>query len=186
VTIRNDIAQAVRAWLKGLATLTDAQVLLGQQTSGRPAADYLTVTPLSVRRYGTDHTAWSEVEIPGDPDPTIETRTAQTVTYIATVSVQAFGETAIGWLESVVNDIDSQASLYLQATSGYDIVDLGETINDAAVNDTGWAPRVGHDFEVRFRRTGSARATLATETIVANLDVSELESIITVTASEAP
>lgn len=180
MTVRNDMAQAVRAWVKGLATLSDAQVLLGQQTGARPAADYITVTPLSLRRYGTDHTAWSEAVVPGDPDPVTETRTSQTVTYIGTVSVQAFGETALGWLDALVHDIDSQASLYLQATSGYDIIDLGETVNDDAVNDTGWAPRAGHDFEVRFRRTGAARATLATETITVEVDAGGLDQTVTV------
>jgi hypothetical protein len=185
LTIRGDMLQGVRAWLKGLLSLSDAQVLLGQQTGARPAADYITVTPLSLRRYGTDHTAWSEITEPADPDlpegPTVTLdATAQTVAYIGTVSVQAFGNTAVGWLETAVNDIDSQASLYLQATSGYDIVDLGETVNDNAVLDTGWVQRVGHDFEVRFRHTGAARATLAAAHIAVDLDADDLVSSIVV------
>lgn len=169
MTIRDDVLQAVRAFLKSMATLTDGQVLAGQQTGARPVAAYLTATVLSCVPAQTSALVWgTRVQGSGEQAVTLDT-SKQSRLYVATVSVQAFGPTAIGWLEGVVNDLDSPAALALQAAAGYDIVSIGPVDNENAVLDGGWVERAGHDFEVRFRYSGGTRDTNTIGSIQADI-----------------
>lgn len=192
MTIRENVLQFVRGFFRGLATLTDAQVLAGQQTGARPVVAYLTVTVLSLTGAGDSATVWGtreETPEPEDPPldpppgPTVYDTTKQSRIYRATVSVQAFGADAIGWLEEAVNDLDGAASMALQKAAGYDIVSIGAADNAALVVDSGWVERAGHDFEVRFRRSGATRDTDTVGEIEAVVTVND-EITVTATAAE--
>jgi len=152
MTVRDELLASVRAVLLGVTSAADGEILYGGvPTPGapRPAGGYLLVT-LSAGpiRVGTD-----EEVLDGSAEPPTVTMRGH---WRATVSVQAYGETARGYLYTLSTELESPTSVDLQVAQG---VVLRAPAGVRELSD--WLQvspevRAGLDLEATFKRSGTA------------------------------
>lgn len=146
MSVRDAITQAVRAWLKTSAALTDAQCIVADRDGPRPPLPYLTV----------------KVLVSDDPvgmdEPIDGTVGDDAVRYVvgerrATVSIQGFGEQTSEWLEQAHIGLGRDAIKALLTSHGVTIVPMGGASNLSAFLNTGTQPRYLFEVEAYYRLT---------------------------------
>lgn len=163
MTIRGDILQAVRGWLKAASSLTDAQVIPADDKGPRPALPYLTVkVTVADLQVGEDEARYALDE---DDVPTVTVYGTRR----GTVSVQGFGSASEEWLATARLGLRLPTVQAVLNAAGLTIVPTGAPRDIAGLLDTGIESRVVWDLEVLYgvssaaeQETAAAIATLTT------------------------
>lgn len=152
MAVREDILQGIRTWLKTSESLTDAQVIPADDDGPRPALPYLTVKVLTAdAEIGRDEDVRST---DGSGDPTLVVRGERR----ATVSVQAFGTTAEGWLSTALLKRRLPSIQEVLLGVGLTIEPMGPIRDLSRLVDTAIEPRFGVDLEVTYLLTSDTVA----------------------------
>lgn len=172
MTVKSDIEQGVRDWLKAAgnpptggalgAPLTDNQVILADKPGPRPTSAYLSVkvtVPAAVIGMQDER-----IDTLDGGTPQVSIRGARR----ATVSVNAFGETAIEWLAMAVLGLPLPPIMAIVDAAGLTIDTFGDPIDLSLVLDTAFEARVLHEFEVQYRLDGAP--VDAVEALTAEID----------------
>jgi hypothetical protein len=183
VSVRTDIEDAVRAWLvaagaDGGISSPDAKVIIADQDAARPPLPYVTVKVLVYDVQEKEDETWV------DEDGNRNVRGLRT----GTVSLNAYGATAEGWLE--------RAHLLLGMPSVLAILNgialrprPGGINNLSGVLDGATQARFQRDYAVDYERESSAtevEAATELERVVTTLEVSsDVSSTYTETITEA-
>ncbi len=156
MTIREDITQGVRDWLKRAAVddatdLTDAQVIVVDEDAPRPPPPYLTV------RVITPGTVVGHDERLHGVSGGVPIREVAGVRR-ATVSVQGFGAATADWLEEAVIGLQRVSVLAITRAAGISVELLGDTSDLSTLLDSGIEPRFARDFAVLYGVRGGEEA----------------------------
>lgn len=177
MTIRGDILQAVRGWLKDAASLTDAQVIPADDRGPRPALPYLTVKVTTAdlqvgedeARYGLDGAV-----------PTVTVHGTRR----GTVSIQGFGAASEEWLATARLALRLPTTQVVLNAAGLTIVPMGAPRDISAMLDTGIAARFAWDLEVLYGVSSAAEqeteAAIATLTSVMDGNPSDMTTVTTI------
>lgn len=163
MSLRNDILQATREWLKAFGDpaglLTDDQVSKGDDPGPRPTLDYVGVKVGTVIPVGTTEKLTSD---------TAGGQTVFKALVSAKVQCTAYGETAAEWMDHAVLVLPSDAALEQLGDAGIAI--SGQVVTDlSALIDTGIEYRTLLEFDVLFRYESAAQTTIAATTIKSTL-----------------
>lgn len=156
---RTELVAAVRAWLKAYSAasaLTDYQVWVADTNATRPRPPYLSVRVMSFgERFGTDGT--EDYDDAGTPKRRpIGQRSA-------VVTVEAFGDTAAGWLEQADAALQLPEVAASTGDAGASIMAEGPLQNLTALRDTEAEPRYSQDFRVMYGYRGLGRTVVVAE-----------------------
>lgn len=178
MTIRGDILQAVRGWLKNAASLTDAQVIPADDRGPRPPLPYLTVKVLVADlQVGEDETRYG---LDDDDDPTVTVHGTRR----GTLSIQGFGAASEEWLVTARLALRLPATQAVLNAAGLTIVPMGAPRDISALLDTGIASRVVWDLEILYGVASAASqetvAAIATVTSVMDGNPSDLTTVTTI------
>jgi hypothetical protein len=155
MSIRGDILQAVRGWLKAASSLTDAQVIPADDIGPRPALPYLTVkVVVADLPVGEDETRYA---LNGDDDPTVTVHGTRR----GTVSVQGYGAAAEEWLVTARLALRLPTIQATLNTAGLTVVPIGAPRDVAVVLDTSFEARVVWDLEVLYDVSSAAEEEIA-------------------------
>jgi hypothetical protein len=141
------IEDAVRAWLVAAGALggiptPNAKVVIADQDVTRPPLPYLLVRTLT-------H------DVPVGQDETIVDDATPPQVYVrgqrySTLSVNAFGETALGWLQRAVLHLRSPSILALNQAAGIAVQLQGGLTNLSGVRDSHTETRFVQDLRVSY------------------------------------
>lgn len=146
---RQAIEDAVRAWLVAAGAAggipnADRAVVVADQDGTRPPLPYLLVrTLVHDIRIGED-----ERIVDDSTPPQVYVRGQR----YNTLSVQAFGEVALGWLERATLKLSSPAILELNNAAGIAVDTEGGLTNLSSVRDTHSEVRFVQDIRVDYER----------------------------------
>lgn len=157
---RAGLLAAVRAWLKGWSAdtaLADLQVWAADTAATRPRPPYLSVRVTSWdERYGTDELR--------DVDDAGTLRRRVVGQRSAVVTVEAFGDTAAGWLEEAASALQRPEVVAATGDAGVTLYAEGPLVNLSALRDTSIEPRYAQDFRALYGYQSAARAVAVAET----------------------
>jgi len=163
---RATIREAIRAWLIGAGATA---VIFADQGALRPALPYLTV---KVRLHDIPHG--------GDA---IHYRDDDTLLALgerrAAVTVQAFGETAIGELEEAVSRLPLPTAQDTLTTAGLTVEPVGGLLDLTRVIDEHPEPRASRDFDVLYQRSSDEVAFVEATTLTTTAEVDDLSTTFT-------
>lgn len=164
MTLRETAIQAVRALVKTAGTLTDAQVLRGPVVGARPAAAYLAVSAGSVVTTG-EPGVYDVIESGASKARVRQWREV-------VVTVNAYGDDAVGWLEDLALALVLPSTLEAAAALGVSVVPVADVVDLTAVQDTAFVRRAAQDYRVRVLHapTAAVEATVGVATVVLDLE----------------
>ena len=166
MSIRNDLVQAARTWLKAAATLTDAQVKDAHRAFQVPQGDYLVVRCLTPGRLLTLSPEKEYVDNAGTMQVVVGGK------YEADLAVQAFGDSALDWLEdarlalatwSMMDTTHAEGVAFLAG----DVVSLNELM-PATVQ-----PRAVMDVKAWYRVRRAPETVVQLESVDLGLTINE-------------
>jgi hypothetical protein len=182
VSVQADIEDAVRGWLalvgeEGGIPDADSAVVIADQDAVRPPLPYLVVR---VDVY--DLVVHTDETSADDSDPPVwQTRGQRT----GTVSVNAYGPTAAGWLERAVLMLRAPSVQALLSTAGLTIRPEGGARNLSGLLDDATQARLQRDFFVDYGTDTGAEAVLElAEAVHADTWESDHPSDLTETVTE--
>lgn len=143
MSVHESLVQAARQWLKSAATLTDAQVIPGDEKGPRPAPPYLTVTVIALDIVvGEDEYAEA---IDGAGLPVRKVRGLRA----GALSVQGFGD-ATDWLTTATLKLKNAAIKAALDAAGFTITARAGMTNLSALRDTAIEARHVREFDVSY------------------------------------
>lgn len=148
MSVKSVIEQAFRDWLKDALSLTDEDVIIGEDDDGnRPPKPYATVTVLMTdRRVSVDDEQQRNLDGSGDPQVRIKGQRE------ATVSLQSFGEVSADWFPDALLALPLPAAQAIFDAANLTVLPLnGSTFSPSAI-DTLNEPRFLKEFEVAYAR----------------------------------
>lgn len=178
MTIRGDILQAVRGWLKNAASLTDNQVIPADDTGTKRVASFLLVKVTTADiQVGEDETRYG---LDDDDVPTVTVHGTRR----GTVSIQGFGATSEEWLATARLALRLPTVQAVLNAAGLTIVPMGAPRDISAMLDTGIAARFAWDLEVLYGVSSAAEqeteAAIATLTSVMDGNPSDMTTVTTI------
>lgn len=177
MAVREDILQGVRTWLKASEGLTNAQVIVADAKMQRPPLPYITVKVLTAdAEVGHDEDIRA---LDGGGLPTIKVRGERR----ATVSVQAFGSTAEGWLSSALLKRRLPSVQETLLSVGLTIEPLGPIRDISRLVDTSIEARFSLDLEVTYRLESDAVSETEALSVVGTYTFDGEPSDLTVTST---
>ena len=161
---REDVLQAMRAWLASTTGLALASIVLAGEDTMRPPMPYLTVQPLSMHGpIGTGEVTYTD------------TGSAQTETVTgdarATVQVSAYGTSAADILDDAALKIDLPTAQAVAAALDVAIYRALSPIDRLTLRSTAMEVSAVRDFEVAYRRTTTATASPYADEIVLDINI---------------
>lgn len=155
MTIRGDILQAARGWLKSAASLTDEQVIPADDTGTKRVAPFLLVKVVAADiQVGEDEARYG---LDDDDVPTVTVHGTRR----GTLSVQGFGAASEEWLVAARLALRLPATQAVLNAAGLTIVPMGAPRDISALLDTGIASRFAWDLEILYGVTSAAAAETA-------------------------
>lgn len=146
MSARYAIGQAVRAWLKQSANLSDEQCILADRSGTRPPLPYLTVKVTTADvPIGVDE----QIDLAVDDAPARHVVGERR----ATVSVQGFGDETAGWLERAHLALGSEPIRDLLTDRGVTVLVAGGVTDLSAFLNTSIVSRYVFEVEVYYRLT---------------------------------
>jgi len=160
MTVRETILQQVRSFVKQILTLTDAQIIVGNEQGSRPPLPYMAVFINSIDiQEGQDQ----ELRyIDEDDNPAVQIRGSRR----ATVNIQAFGADAEEWLTALCLSLQSPVTRAISDELDLSMVRLGSTMDLSSLLDTSIQKRFSQDFEVYYYLNSEGEALVAPEQVV--------------------
>lgn len=159
MTVRETILQQVRSFAKQILTLTDAQIIVGNEQGSRPPLPYIAVFINSI-----DIPEGQDQElryIDEDDNPAVQIRGSRR----ATVNIQAFGADAEEWLTALCLSLQSPVTRAILDELDLSIVRLGSIIDLSSLLDTSIQKRFSQDFEVYYYVNSESESLVAPEQV---------------------
>jgi len=144
MSIKNDIIQGVRLFLKSALSLDDDSVILAHDKGPRPALPYCVVRLISIAPQGEDEEIYLLNE---DEEPVLKVRGHR----LAQVEVQTFGAGAEDWLDSAVLALRFPSIKAILDTAGFSISSYGGITDLTGLLDTSFESRAAMELTIAYR-----------------------------------
>lgn len=162
MTVRETLIQQVRSFVKQILSISDEQIIFGNESTVRPPLPYMAIFINSIDiQEGQDQ----ELRyIDEDDNPAVQIRGSRR----ATVNIQAFGEDSEEWLTELCLSLQSPVTRKVLDTLDLSMARFGPTIDLSGILDTSIQKRFSQDFEVYYYLNSAGESLVAPDNIIFN------------------